>query len=172
MNPCLSSLALALPPSCSAPAGPIVAVQDQHTELVEYWTPPGLPEGISCYIGRYLGKFFAYERTSGLVLPYVRCSYPDYHLDAQGHPRLGRRVMLNEPDADGFASVARLKLFYGQTNPAFEAANPDCSTIRGLVEKLQLPTAPAILAQGYAQKARDWKDAPGGRSWLTGRLVK
>lgn len=142
-----------------AVAGPIVAVQDDETEVVEHWTPPGLPEGIACYIGKYMGRFLVYERTSGLKFPTQRCTWPQSHTDESGHLTLGPAKYLNPEDGEGFASVAKAKRFYSETNPAFEAAHPECSTIRYLVEQLQQPTGMAVVAEGYATRARGGRGA-------------
>lgn len=149
----------------AALAGPVVAVQDEETELVEHWTPPGLPEGIACYIGQYRGRFLVYERTSGLKFPTQRCTWPQSHTDAGGHLTLGPAKYLNPDDAEGFASVAKAKRFYAETNPAFEAANPGCSTIRYLVEQLQQPAGMDTVAKGYATRARGYRDTRGQRVW-------
>jgi len=61
---------------------------------------------------------------------------PKPHRDANGYLTLGEAKYLNPEDGVGFASVAKAKRFYAETNPAFEAAHPECSTIRSLVERL------------------------------------
>lgn len=137
---------------------PIVAMQDGETELIEHWTPAGLPEGVQCYIGQYQGKFLIYERTSGLKFPSQRCTYPNSFTNGEGFLVLGEVKYLNPGDGDGFSTVAKLKRFYSETNPAFEAAHPECSTICGMLEKYLLPEGRAILdkAVGRIVRGKHW----------------
>jgi hypothetical protein len=136
---------------------PIVAVQDAETQLTEHWTPAGLPQGVQCYIGQYQGHYLLYERTSGLKFPTQRVSYPHSYNDHQGFLVLGEPEYLN-PDAEGFSTVARLKRFYSEINPAFEAAHPECSTLAGMLEKYLRPEGQAILdkAVGRIVRGKHW----------------
>lgn len=152
----LATLSAARLPAPVLP-GPVVAVQDDETQVVEHWTPPGLPEGTACYIGKYRGRFLVYERTSALRLQCQRCRYEQSEYDEDGVLVLGLPTFVNPGDGDGFASVRKAKHFYTTTNPVFEAQNPDCATLRSLVEQLRQPAGQQLLKERYAHQLRDMR---------------
>lgn len=141
-------------------AGPVVAVQDDKTEVVEHWTPAGLAEIAQCYIGQVNGRFLLYERTSALRCNTQRATYPDSYTNAEGIDVRGPAKYVNPGDEEGFASVAKLKQFYAETNPAFEAAHPTCLPLSWYVGQVFTPEGRAMLDTYYGRVVR-------GKHWFS-----
>lgn len=120
----------------------IVAVQTELVEVVENYTPiPLLETGAACYIGLFKGKYWLYERTSGLNLPTCRG-----HYTGSIHDRTWEFHPINPKDQHGFTTIAGLKRFYEETNPAFEAEN-ECTRMASLISVENLKNIHSTLAK-------------------------